>query len=107
MDDGTWRATRASDLEWFDAASLAGVGEGVGAAVRAERFDAGAAEFFAGERVGQMELDAVAVASVDEEADVVVAGVAGDERDERIEARAVLFGVGGFVEEEAEGRARR
>ena len=94
-------------LEGFYATGFAGIGEGVGAAVAAERFDAGGAEFFAGECVWQMEFDAIAVAGVDEEADAVVAGVAGDEGDERVEPGAVLFGVSGFVEEEAEGRARR
>lgn len=75
---------------------------GVGAAAGGEGGDAGCAELVAGAGVGHGELDAVTVAGVDEEADAVIAGVPGEERDQLVEAGLILVGVVGLVEEEAE-----
>ena len=99
----------ASSLHLYrlDAAGLLLRGEGVGAAVGGEGGDAGCAEIFADAGVGECELDAVAVAGVDEEADGVVAGIAGEQRDQRIEAGAVGVVALGFVHEEAEDALRR
>ena len=93
-------------LERLYAAGCALGGERVGAALFAEEFDAGGAEFVAGVRVREVEFDAVAVGGVDEETDVVRAGVARDQRDERIEAVAVVVFVCRFVEEESEDARR-
>ena len=60
----------------------------------AEEGDAGGAEFFTGTRVRQVEFDAVAVGGVDEEVDRICAGEVGDQRDECIEAGAVVVFVG-------------
>ena len=70
----------------------------------AERFDAGGAELFAGVCVGQMKLNAVAVACMDEEADRVVARIRREQRDERVEPRAVGVRIIGFVEDEPQRR---
>jgi len=76
--------------------------KGIGAALFAEEFYAGGAEFFAGVGVREMEFDAVAIGGVDEETDVIRPGVVGDQGDEGVEARAVVVFVFRFVEEESE-----
>ena len=87
---------------------LAGVWQRLRAPLRAEELDAGGTQRRARVGVREVEFDAVVVARVNEEPDVVRARVVGEKIDEAVEAGAILVVVVGFVQEESErGSLRR
>ena len=73
--------------------------------MRSERGDAGGTQLRTGARVRQMQLDAVAIARMDEDADRILAGIVGEYGDERIEPAPVILTVTGLVQVEAQDGA--
>ena len=87
-------------FEWLHAMGLPWVRQDLRAAVRAEQLNAGRAQRRARVRIGQVQLDAVVVACVDEDPDVVVSRIVAQQRYQRVQPRPVTIIILGFMQEE-------